>query len=510
LALVPGFDHDVFVSYAHADDLQPVGYGVGDGWVTTLVSNLDRMPAVARKTISIDHQLKPGDPFNADLRAKVERSALLLLLLSQNYIESTWCGTELEHFIRTHANDPAKPRDVFVVELAPFNDLTGEIPANVRAVRKELIHAIFWRRPQRSSVPLLAGYPTPKPDDDLYWQQIRELAVAIDGRLRDLQDAVTQASAPQTGSARAPPAAPATIVAGLGSPGGNGCILLADVTDDIVPKRQELRIALCGTGVAVLPEGDYVGLSAEEFEAAFDADLKRSSLFVQLLSTTVGRRLKGVDAPLAQLQFARARKAGIPILQWCEELPAPGTIPDPGHQALFDTRYLHKTNLERFKDEVIQKVREDEQARRISATKPIEPAQPDKRFVFVDDACSDADLSRRVREIVKRERCEIRSLPANMSLGGNGFAPGELLKPCRGALTLYSDRRTQRTVAHRLAYFINRAAAEKIPLARWGIYLGPGVGIADVVSEFGIDSDEVVPVPDSEQALREFLRSVWP
>jgi hypothetical protein len=38
------------------------------------------------------------------------------------------------------------PRDVFVVELRPFNDLSGTVPQNVRAIRKELIHAVFWRR----------------------------------------------------------------------------------------------------------------------------------------------------------------------------------------------------------------------------------------------------------------------------------------------------------------------------------------------------------------------------
>jgi hypothetical protein len=510
LALVPGFDHDVFVSYAHADDLPPMGHGLEHGWVTTLVGNLDRMPGVTRKAISIDHQLKPGDPFNADLRTKVERSALLLILLSQNYVDSEWCGIELDHFIRTHADDPAKPRDVFVVELRPFNDLSGAVPQNVRAIRKELIHAVFWRRPEDSASPLLVGYPTPKPDDDLYWQQISELAQAVDDRLRVLkgsppraapypsvlQDALTASTSPST----VPPGAPK---------GEHPCVLLADVTDDIVPQREALKIALRGSGIAVLPEGDYAGHSAEEFKPAFDGDLKRSSLFVQLLSTTVGRTFKGFEAPLPQLQFARAREAGIPILQWCEALPAPGSIPDAGHQRLFDTPYLHKTNLERFKDEVIEKLRHDEEARRARAALPTQPAQTDKRFIFVDDACGDSDLSRRVREIIKREHCQIRSLPANASLGANGFAPGELMRPCRGALTLYTDRRTQITVQHRLAYFINRAADEKIALTRWGVYFGAATGTVDVVSEFGIDSDDVVPVRDDEQALVAFVRSLW-
>ncbi|MGH8656336.1 MAG: toll/interleukin-1 receptor domain-containing protein, partial [Gammaproteobacteria bacterium] len=70
------------------------------GWVTALVQNLNRGPNVAAKEIFIDHQLQPGDAFSEYLLNKVERSALLLILLSQNYLKSNWCGQEIAHFIR--------------------------------------------------------------------------------------------------------------------------------------------------------------------------------------------------------------------------------------------------------------------------------------------------------------------------------------------------------------------------------------------------------------------------
>lgn len=123
-------------------------------------------------------------------------------------------------------------------------------------------------------------------------------------------------------------------------------------------------------------------------------------------------------------------------------------------------------------------------------------------------------MNRVIRDIIKRQGCEIRSLPENAPLGHNGFALGECLKPCRGALTVYSNRRTQLTVAHRLAYFINQIAEERIALSRWGIYLGPAVQDADVVREFGIDSEEIIPIRGdeivNETALIEFLRILWP
>ena len=106
---------DVFVSYAHADNGVPVGAAVPHGWVTALASNLNEGPNVFKKRFFIDHQLSPGDNFSGDLVSKVERSSLLvLLLLSQNCIDSEWCGKELEHFFRSHLADAADAADAAV------------------------------------------------------------------------------------------------------------------------------------------------------------------------------------------------------------------------------------------------------------------------------------------------------------------------------------------------------------------------------------------------------------
>ena len=53
MGLVPGFDHDVFVSYAHDDNRAPVGHGLTDGWVTTLVGNLLGMPGETHGLLGI-------------------------------------------------------------------------------------------------------------------------------------------------------------------------------------------------------------------------------------------------------------------------------------------------------------------------------------------------------------------------------------------------------------------------------------------------------------------------
>ncbi len=504
---LPGFEYDVFVSYAHADNQKPEGAQAKYGWVTTLAHNLNVGPNMAKKRIFIDHQLKPADLFNDDLRDKVVHSATLLILLSQNYIDSGWCGTELEHFITTHTDDPTKPRNVFVVELAPFESFEN-VGDSIKNLRKELIHAKFWDYPLDSPSPMLAGYPSPVESGmaQHYWRSIIVLTSAIDTRLRQLrahhEPEVTQLGARlvpvvSTGVTTIPPILP-------GEP--RSAILLADVTDDLETKRLEVKIYLEKEGIRVLPEGDYVGLPCREFEQAFASDLKESRLFVQLLSTTAGRKGKGFPMPLPQLQFEYAQAARVPILQWCEVLPQAGAITDSGHEALFNTPFIHVTNLVSFEGLVL------EELKKLSA--PTKAWKTGKRIVFIDDALIDETLSERIRAIIKRESWEIRNLPLDIPLQANGSESpaAAALRVCQGGLTVFADRRDKPTVYSRLFHFLNQIAEKNLPLSHWGVYFGPPPDKGSLRSEFGIDSEDVVAIAGTEgvneDALVAFLRSL--
>jgi len=493
---------DVFVSYAHADNGVALGTSSPVGWVTALAANLNEGPNVFRKRIFIDHALKPGDEFDSDLLAKVERSRLLLVLLSQNYVDSSWCGREIEHFVRTHSGDPEKPADVFVVEIFPFESLTA-VPPIIHALRKRLIHAKFWYQPATAASPVLSGYPSPKDSGQEvaahYWSVLNELRMAIDSRLRALRTTVLPASpAADTrrpdadGSARA-------AVAPLGT------VLLADTTDDLELQRVAVRLALEPEGIVVLPDGDYVGFTPLEFDTALAADIARSGLFVQLLSPTAGRKGKGFAAPLPQLQFQRAQEARLPIMQWCERLPDKDQIGDPAHAGLFDTEFLRVTHLAAFKAEIIERLRAERARReRVAATAQMLPttARTHRKLVFVDDLASLPAVSGRLRTIIREQKFDVRGLPPSAPLGNDGIDVKELLRPCRAGITIYADRSKYATAYNRLVYFLNQVAENSLEVERWGVYLEQGT----VASEFGIESDDVVAV--DEHGLGEFLRGL--
>ena len=107
----PGPDaHDVFVSYAHGPvPLGPLAGGRIDPlgkWTRALVANVSEqvdfylgVKDVARRAeFWMDPELEGNLPLTANLRAKVEQSALMLLVMSPFYLQSDWCGNEVGWF----------------------------------------------------------------------------------------------------------------------------------------------------------------------------------------------------------------------------------------------------------------------------------------------------------------------------------------------------------------------------------------------------------------------------
>ena len=90
----------VFVSYASLDDVAPPSGG--DGFVTTLVRYLKFDLEQRKPTPEIwrdrDGKIKPSDQFNEIIQAGIDRSDLLLVVLSDNWMASEYCSKELALF----------------------------------------------------------------------------------------------------------------------------------------------------------------------------------------------------------------------------------------------------------------------------------------------------------------------------------------------------------------------------------------------------------------------------
>lgn len=85
MTFVPGFDHDVFISYAHGDDRN---------WIDRFMDRLK--PAVTRLLPGADiwidkDDLQKSRNFEKDIPASLESSAVLICLVSPTYINRPYC-----------------------------------------------------------------------------------------------------------------------------------------------------------------------------------------------------------------------------------------------------------------------------------------------------------------------------------------------------------------------------------------------------------------------------------
>jgi hypothetical protein len=86
MSYVPGFDHDVFVSYAHGDDRE---------WINGLIN---RLKATLKQRLGVEpdfwidsEDLRRSRDFNKEIPARVKSSAVFLFFPSPSYIRSEYC-----------------------------------------------------------------------------------------------------------------------------------------------------------------------------------------------------------------------------------------------------------------------------------------------------------------------------------------------------------------------------------------------------------------------------------
>ena len=100
---VPGFAHDVFVSYAHGPKPLAGFRGMRSDfiskWTQSLVDDLSSQLDVflgtkdqkRRVSIWMDPALDGNYPLSESINAKIKQSALLLVVMSDFYLDSPWC-----------------------------------------------------------------------------------------------------------------------------------------------------------------------------------------------------------------------------------------------------------------------------------------------------------------------------------------------------------------------------------------------------------------------------------
>lgn len=317
-AYVPGHTHDLFVSYAWVDDRIPGKTRPEGGWVRTLVDSLRDLLATQlgrgdRGDIWIDRRIDPTQDITPEVQQALDGSALLLVVLSQGWLESPWCQHELERFVQ-RPDAGAKGR-TFVIHKTAIE------PAQRPEPIRELIGYDLYQT-NRDGRERQLGFPVPLPDspeDREYFNRLDDLSRDLGRRLKELRSA--------TGAP--PPKAPVPPTLAAPKDANTKAIYLAEVSRDLRDRRLTLCRQLDQSGYATLP-ARVLPANPADYRRAAEAELARSLLFVQLLGPYTTDKRPDLPQGYEALQLELAQGCGLPILRWMDPTQDQGQIDDPG------------------------------------------------------------------------------------------------------------------------------------------------------------------------------------
>jgi hypothetical protein len=363
MAYVPGYDYDVFVSYARADEAADAS----GKWATQFVDCLGgalklRLGGSDELRIFFDSASLGSNQQLQEMLTAARRSAVFLAIASRSYASRDWTRQELGTFVKI----PEDTSRLFAVECLPLGE--GEVyPPPLQ----EHHRMPFWRALSPSSttpVPLSLGL-----DPAAFQQRIHDLAEQIRNRLL-----VLRRTSPIGGLATSPNA-----------PGHANYrrVLLAQVTEDLEDERDQLRRYLDQFGVSVGPTETYPQ-GGDAFKRAFEADLSQAGLLVQLLSRQPGRAPPDLDEGYTRFQWQAAATRGIEIVQLHRPDLDLETVTNQQHRELLIAQTVIATGLEAFKAEVLRR----------AAPAPPKKTPTKSSLVFIDADRDDTEIARALKE----------------------------------------------------------------------------------------------------------------
>ena len=290
MAFTPGYAYDIFISYAHVDNLAFPGQA--DGWIKQFYDNLNLMLAKRAGRLGLvnfwwDNKKLDGSVlFDSSIEEGIKESAIMICLNSPGYIASTYCQQELDTFYKQAETDKV-----------------GLKVGNRSRILNVLLNNIpFEQWPKELSG--TSGFPfhdakeqedfgdtveTVSPEFKTQMQNIRD---AVWNLLNDFQKTVVPVALPTQ--------------AGEVKTDDSFKIYLGEVADTLRSPRKRIITELEKKGYTVLagvPPPD----EATAHEQATNDSLKKADISIHLLDEYAGREIvdeAGIWYPQKQVELA--------------------------------------------------------------------------------------------------------------------------------------------------------------------------------------------------------------
>lgn len=294
------FEYDVFISYAHLDNA-PFG-GAVEPWVDCLHDRLkNRLTQLLGREARIwrDPRLGGNQVFDATISEALEKTAIVVAVLTPRYILSDSCQREIDKF-RRHAETrgglaAGNRHRVFQV-------VKTEVPMEKRLF-SELLGYEFYAEDGGGRMREF-GYEQGPGKDRRYWDKLEDLAWDIQETLLAVEQRFRSEplANPGTGAVASPRV-------GSGASGGE-ILYLAETTSDLAAERDSLRREFEQHGYRILPRENLPrDRTAEEIAGLVGGYLAEARLSIHLFGARQGFIPEGGTEPIVRLQHELAMRS---------------------------------------------------------------------------------------------------------------------------------------------------------------------------------------------------------
>jgi hypothetical protein len=283
-----GFANDVFLSYCHKDDETDPS---GRRWVSKFESDLRTMlEQNSGRTVQIwrDHKLNAADRFDREIHAQLSKSAILVPIITRNYLNSEFCGKEWREFLRQTSDLGNATRLVKVAKT--FVSLEDYPPEFLETNQ----HSFFVQE--------LSGHyrqyhlhPDPRYE--------REYAAHVDDVAQEIERLLVR------------------LEGGTFANYSKGIVFVAETSSDLNPERDRICRLLQQLRYEVRPDVRFSGMPAPDIRQAVEQDLAGSRLAVHPIGARYGAIPElGSGASIVRIQLEVAatdrRNGAFPRLVW--------------------------------------------------------------------------------------------------------------------------------------------------------------------------------------------------
>jgi hypothetical protein len=282
------YNYDLFISYAHLDDLSP--FGDERGWIDLLHERLSVLVSQALgselRIWRDGHNLGGNDPLNEAIAAGITESLVLVPVISPRYVQSDWCNREMNAF---HAAAPPPSAQKLGFRSRVFKVVKTPLPDHLKKLEPEQIKNLIGYQffGEDESDGKLREFSS-DPQDKSYWKTLNRLVSDLKETLIDLKYSADP-KPDGAGSSATIPASVETSVATAGRSDPDNpakLIYLAETTSDLTKERELVRDELRQRGHTVMPNQKLPLEEVKQTISSVQSDLARCALSVHL----VGRR----------------------------------------------------------------------------------------------------------------------------------------------------------------------------------------------------------------------------